>query len=95
MYLPPSTPPPDEPEAGLVELTEPAAADAPPAPAALAEPKPPQLTPPDVGAPKADWVDYAVLCGADRDEAQAMSKAKLVEKYGSPQGDSAGSSGSS
>lgn len=30
-------------------------------------------------APKAQWVDYAVAQGFDRDEAQSMSKAALIE----------------
>lgn len=33
-------------------------------------------------APKADWVDYAVSEGLDRDEAEAMTKAELIEQYG-------------
>lgn len=31
---------------------------------------------------KAAWVDYAVTQGADRDEAEASTKAELVEQYG-------------
>lgn len=31
---------------------------------------------------KADWVDWAVAQGADRDEAEAATKADLVEQYG-------------
>lgn len=31
---------------------------------------------------KATWVDHAVDQGADRDEAEAMTKAELVEQYG-------------
>lgn len=31
---------------------------------------------------KAAWVDYAVEQGADRDEAEASTKAELVERYG-------------
>lgn len=30
-------------------------------------------------APKAAWVDYAVTCGMDRDHAQAITKAELIE----------------
>lgn len=33
-------------------------------------------------APKAEWVDYAVTQGADRDEAEDMTKAELIELYG-------------
>ncbi len=38
--------------------------------------------PPAKAAPKADWVDYAVSRGWDRDEAEATSKADLVEALG-------------
>ena len=31
---------------------------------------------------KAVWVDHAVSQGADRDEAEAMTKAQLVEQFG-------------
>ena len=31
---------------------------------------------------KAAWVDHAVAHGADRDEAEAMTKDELVEQYG-------------
>jgi hypothetical protein len=30
---------------------------------------------------KAAWVDYAIQQGAERDEAEAMTKAELVERY--------------
>ncbi|AEL98170.1 head-tail connector protein [Mycobacterium phage BigNuz] len=33
-------------------------------------------------APKADWVEYAVSKGVDRDEAEALNKSELVELYG-------------
>lgn len=32
--------------------------------------------------PKAAWVDWAVSQGADRDEADALTKAELIEFYG-------------
>lgn len=31
---------------------------------------------------KAAWVDYAVSQGADRDEAESMTKAELIDQYG-------------
>ena len=37
---------------------------------------------PAKSASKAEWVDYAVSLGADRDEADALTKAELVERYG-------------
>lgn len=37
---------------------------------------------PAQSAPKGEWVDYAVAQGADRDEADDMTKADLVEQYG-------------
>jgi hypothetical protein len=37
---------------------------------------------PAQSALKGDWVDHAVASGADRDEAEAMTKAELVERYG-------------
>ncbi|HEY9476477.1 MAG TPA: hypothetical protein VIS06_21835 [Mycobacteriales bacterium] len=39
-------------------------------------------TRPPVGAPKADWVGWAVHNGATVDDAEASTKADLVEKYG-------------
>lgn len=33
-------------------------------------------------APKAEWVDYAVTQGADREGAEDMTKADLIEMYG-------------
>jgi len=41
---------------------------------------------PDVpakSAPKAEWVEFAVSTGADRDEAESMTKADLVAEFGS------------
>jgi hypothetical protein len=37
---------------------------------------------PAQSAKKADWVDYAVSQGADRDEADASTKDDLVQQYG-------------
>lgn len=42
----------------------------------------PPLTQPAQSAQKADWVGWAVVCGADAEEADAMTKADLIEKYG-------------
>lgn len=33
-------------------------------------------------APKADWVDFAVANGLTEDEAEAMTKAELIEQFG-------------
>lgn len=30
--------------------------------------------------PKADWVEYAVACGYDRDEAESLTKQDLVDQ---------------
>lgn len=38
---------------------------------------------PAKAASKAEWVDYAVSQGADREEAESQTKAGLVEQYGS------------
>lgn len=38
--------------------------------------------PPAASASKAAWVDHAVAQGADRDEAEALTKDALVEAYG-------------
>jgi hypothetical protein len=45
----------------------------------------PPLTQPAKAAAKADWVGWAVVCGADPEEADGMTKADLIEKYGTPQ----------
>jgi hypothetical protein len=37
---------------------------------------------PAQSAVKADWIDYAVAHGADRQQAEAMTKDDLVQKYG-------------
>ena len=39
-------------------------------------------TPPAESALKGEWVDYAVSRGVPRDEAEAMTKAQLIEQYG-------------
>jgi cell division protein FtsN len=38
--------------------------------------------PPKPADPKQAWVDYAVACGADENEAAGMTKADLADKYG-------------
>jgi hypothetical protein len=37
---------------------------------------------PTSSASKADWVDYAVSQGADRETAEGMTKTELAETYG-------------
>lgn len=37
---------------------------------------------PNVNDPKARWVEWAVAQGEDPEEAEAMTKADLVDKYG-------------
>lgn len=37
---------------------------------------------PAASANKAEWVDHAVSQGADRSDAEAMTKAELLEQYG-------------
>ncbi len=39
--------------------------------------------PPAKSASKAEWVDYAAAQGADRGEAEQLTKDQLVEQYGS------------
>lgn len=39
--------------------------------------------PPTQSANKSAWVDYAVSQGAEPDDAEAMTKAELVQTYGS------------
>lgn len=41
----------------------------------------PPLTEPAKTAVKADWVGWAVVCGANVDEAEGMTKNDLIEKY--------------
>ena len=60
----------------LVQTEEPAL-EPEPAPE-VAEP-----TKPAAADPKAAWVDWAVSLGADRDEAEATTKADLIAAYGS------------
>jgi hypothetical protein len=49
-------------------------------PAAPAAEEP--TAPPAQSAAKAEWVRWAVVCGASTEEAEAMTKADLIEKYG-------------
>lgn len=45
----------------------------------------PPLTQPTTNDPKAAWVGWAVVCGADPEVADGMTKADLIEKYRTPQ----------
>jgi hypothetical protein len=47
----------------------------------------PPLTQPAKNAPKDQWVGWAVVQGADADEADGMTKADLIEKYGAATGE--------
>jgi hypothetical protein len=51
-------------------------------PAAAPEPEPEPSGSPAVADNKAAWIDWAVSEGADREEAEALTKAELVEFYG-------------
>jgi hypothetical protein len=55
-----------------------------PAPAVGPVPAPP-LTQPAKNAAKDQWVGWAVICGADPDEAEGLTKNDLIEKFGTPQ----------
>jgi hypothetical protein len=48
------------------------------------DPAPDEGERPSTSAPKAEWVDYAVTKGTDRSEAEASTKAELVERFGIP-----------
>ncbi len=57
------------------------------APSGAAEAAPPEPEPETSSAPKhydakGEWVDYAVSQGADRDEAESLTKQDLIEMYG-------------
>ncbi len=41
-----------------------------------------ERTRPGVNAPKLDWVSWAVHSGAKPDDAEALTKTDLIEKYG-------------
>jgi hypothetical protein len=82
----------DEPkrqEEAEVALAEAILIDRQPHPAAKAEPAPPAEAEtvelgevPKPKAVKAAWVDWAVAHGAAREEAEGLSKAALIERYG-------------
>jgi len=55
---------------------------APPAPEPEPEPEPESSGRPVVADNKATWVDWAVSQGLERDEAESLTKAELVELYG-------------
>jgi hypothetical protein len=42
---------------------------------------------PAKGAVKAEWVEHAVASGVDRDEAEALTKDQLVERFGAGAGE--------
>lgn len=44
-------------------------------------PSPPPAPPAKSGA-KADWIAWAVRCGADGEAAEALTKDQLIEQYG-------------
>lgn len=46
----------------------------------------PEPQPPAKSAAKADWIAWAVHCGADGEAAEALTKDQLIEQYG-PKGD--------
>jgi hypothetical protein len=50
--------------------------------AALEEQRAADAQPPAKSATKAEWVDHAVSQGADRDEAESMTKDQLIEEHG-------------
>jgi hypothetical protein len=41
-------------------------------------------SPPPRSAPKDDWADWAISLGADEGAADAMTKAELIDRFGSP-----------
>lgn len=41
----------------------------------------PDEVPPLAMAPKAEWIRYAIDQGMDQDDAEALTKAELVEKF--------------
>jgi hypothetical protein len=47
------------------------------------EPEPESSGRPAQADNKAAWIDWAVSQGADRDEAEAATKAELIDEYGS------------
>lgn len=49
--------------------------------AAESEPAPPSERPAQ-SAPKAEWIGWAVVSGADPEDAEAMTKADLIDQYG-------------
>jgi hypothetical protein len=60
-----------------------------PAPEPEPEPEPESVERPARADAKADWVEFAVACGWSRDDAEAATKADLVERAESgPEGDS-------
>ncbi|GII63550.1 hypothetical protein Skr01_36350 [Sphaerisporangium krabiense] len=77
----PVSPDPDEQQAAETEVAQRVLVEGQPATVVAERSRPPQ------SAPKAAWVDYAVSQGADRGEAEATSKADLIDRYGRDQAD--------
>lgn len=85
MYLPPSTPPAEEPKAKPAEATQPESTPQGSVERTVKLAEPAASASPPANASKADWVDYAVTYrAADKDEAEAMTRNVLAEKYGRP-----------
>lgn len=92
-YVAEGDPVPDDLPAG-VRLVGPGAPKPKPKPKAKAEaekaPEPEAEAetpePPPASAPKATWVDHAVAAGLPPDEAEAMTKAALIEATGRDNG---------
>lgn len=84
---PPSTPEPDPPHPppSTDPQIEPETTPTPDPPAPDPEPEikgPDPSRRPSKTATKAQWVDWAEECGAERDEAQDMTKQDLIDIYG-------------
>lgn len=62
---------------GIVDAEQPKEPTGPETPTPLAPERPPH------SAIKQEWVDYAAALGADRDQAEALTKAELIARYGS------------
>ncbi|GII84592.1 hypothetical protein Ssi03_25820 [Sphaerisporangium siamense] len=77
----PVSPDPDEQQAAETEVAQRVLVEGQPATVVAERSRPPQ------SAPKAAWVDYAVSQGADREQAEATSKADLIDRYGRDQAD--------
>jgi len=75
IYLPSSVPAEEEPAAVETEPDE---------PVDVAEPTQEEIpvrSAPARNASKVDWVDYAVVQGADRADAEALTRDELADRY--------------